>query len=89
MEDKGCNPYKNISQKIIIIIVIIIIIDDDDEPEFFDKFISRLRLQTAQYEFWRRKHKDEVNSEFDKRFIEQIIAGAIYLDVQKELLAGD
>ena len=60
-----------------------------NEPETMDEFISRLRLQAAQCDFRKTKHRDEFNSEFDKTLIERIIAGTIYLEVQKQLLAKD
>ena len=38
-------------------------------------------------EFHRIKHRDKFNSEFDRMLIEQIIAGIVYPEVQKQLLA--
>ena len=61
----------------------------DGEPESFDSFISRLRLQAVQCSFKAVKADNETNSELDERLIEQLIAGTIYNEVQKELLGKD
>ena len=62
---------------------------NDNEPESLDEFISGLRLQAAQCDFQRTKDKYEANSEFDERLIDQIIAGTIHPEVQKELMVED
>ena len=60
-----------------------------NEPETTDGFVSRLRLQAAYCEFLKTKRREEYNSEFDKRLIEQIIAGTIYPEVQQKLPGED
>lgn len=59
------------------------------EPESIDEYMSRLRLQAAQCDFDTVVPDDRVNSELDERLIEQLIAGTLYSDVQKDLLAED
>ena len=61
---------------------------DDNGPEPVDDFMGRCHLQALQCDY----KTDEVeggNTERDERLIEQLIAGTLYSDVQKELLAKD
>ena len=59
------------------------------EPEPFDEFVSRFRLQTAQYDFRLSTYKDEMNSKLDDWLIQQIIAERVYAEIRRDLLAQD
>ena len=57
------------------------------ETESIDDFISRLRLQAAQCRYRTIKMEGETNSELEERFIEELIAGTCYPEIQKDLLS--
>ena len=61
---------------------------DDSGPEPVDDFMGRCRLQALQCDYKTDKVEGG-NTERDERLIEQLIAGTLHSDVQKELLAKD
>ena len=57
-------------------------VESTNKPEPVDDFIERCRVQARRCDF-----RDQ--REIDERLIEQLIAGSLYTDVQKELLSKD
>jgi hypothetical protein len=65
------------------------VVEPNEEEEPVDEFMSRLRLQTRLCDYRTKVVEGETNCELDEKLIELLIAGTLYTDVQKELLAKD